>query len=268
MQNQLLMKQTNSIFSTLILLVILTAFGSCKSKKITDSNLSSLNEKNAFEYFYRQMHDFDSFDSAATISVSGDLGNHRFKCILRGEKDSIVWGSVQKFGLELARFSVTREKFELVNRLERTYISEDLSYVKNILGVDFSFKQIWDILLGLPPYHPPKKNKSTETENQYLFDFQTDNINNTVKIRKNNALADQFKVTSPYSENITAVIQQNLEDYKIITDYKYFSYIRTLDVDIPTVFKGNFRINFDQIKPDAPINVKFEIPTNYKKTAL
>lgn len=262
------MKYSKSILPVLFLLMILLALGSCKSKKDSIIGPASVNKKDVYEHYVRQMYDFHSFDASASINVSGDLGSHRFKCVIRGVKDSVIWGSVQKFGLELARFSVTPEKFELVNRFEKTYISEDLNYIRNILGVDFNFGQIWDILLGLPPYHPPKKSRSLESEHYYTIDFQVDNILNDIQIQKSNVLADQYRITSPYDENITANIMQKLEEYKIITNYKYFSYIRTLDIDIPTVFRGIFRINFDQIRPDAQINVKFEIPGNYKKAVL
>lgn len=252
-----------SIFMGLLLTQI-----ACKSKnKITEAP-TGLDKSDAYEKFVSQVVDFSSYEATANIITSGDPGNHRFKCILRAVEDSIIWGSLQKFGFEFARIKITPERFQMVNRIERSYIDENIDEVSKLIGINLEFRQFWNLLKGLPLTEPLNGYKNTESELQFDINFKQQRTVNHMVIKKSDGQLDSYRLQQEINPEITATVLQNYKDYKTLTNNKYFSYIRLLEVKVPTLFNGTFEINFDQIKPNAQFSTGFEIPKGYSRSDI
>ena len=246
---------------------LLTQFA-CKAKKGISKTPSDLGKSEVYENFVSQVIDFSSYEATANIVTSGDPGNHRFKCILRAVEDSIIWGSLQKFGFEFARIKITPERFQMVNRIERSFIDENIAEVSKLIGINLEFRQFWNLLKGLPLTEPLNGYKNTESELQYDINFTQQRSANHLVIKKSDGQLNFYSLKQEINPETTATVQQNYKDYKTLTNNKYFSYIRLLEVKVPTLFDGTFEINFDQIKPNAQFSTGFEIPKGYSRSDI
>ncbi len=121
------------------LALVLVAFlvSSCKkdlvgfSKDLTVDNFG-------FEYF------------AARARVSYSDGNQNINAIanIRMKKDSVIWLSVSKLGVEGARMLVRRDSIFVLDRLKKRYSARSLQQLSNQLRFDVDYHLIESVVLG------------------------------------------------------------------------------------------------------------------------
>ena len=128
--------------SKIAFLVLLLAATSCASRKKTVAPTSP----QTFEWLTANL------DVEAEVNgTSQDL-----KGQLRMRRDSIVWLSMTAtMGMEVLRAKISNDSVWIVNRLEKTYLTEPLDTVSAQLGMPLSLPLVQTLLLdnneGLPP---------------------------------------------------------------------------------------------------------------------
>ena len=73
-----------------------------------------------------------------------------FRTSLRMTKDSAACALITKAGLPVAQALIRPDSVQISNKLNDCYIRKDLSYFKESFGVDFSYNDIEELILGLP----------------------------------------------------------------------------------------------------------------------
>ncbi len=73
-----------------------------------------------------------------------------FKTSLRITKDSAVSALITKANIPVAHALVRPDSVLIGNKLQNCFIKKDLSYFKEAFGVDFSYRDIEQLILGLP----------------------------------------------------------------------------------------------------------------------
>lgn len=93
--------------------------------------------------------EYDWFSAKMSGTVFFDAKPMPLNANIRMKKDSVIWISASAFlGIEAARLLLTPDSFKMINRLNSTYISSDISSLKKQFGIDLSFKQLQNRLLG------------------------------------------------------------------------------------------------------------------------
>jgi len=134
--------------------------------------LEKLVKKNAFKYDY-----FSS--KIRVIYNKQNLTAH-----LRIKKDSIIWISLTgPFGIEGARIIISKDHFEMIDRLNRNYYNKPLSYIKNYFPIALEYEMLEKLIMGnfieksikrqkietkQPNY--TVKGDIANTETKYIFD--------------------------------------------------------------------------------------------------
>lgn len=262
------MIRSGNIYICCLLILTSLSYGACKAGKNIDTNSSAKAGVDVYETFLNDIIDLNTYEATAVIVTSGDPGNHRFKCILRAVEDSIIWGSLQKFGFEFARIKITPEKFQMVNRIDRSFIDENINEVSKLIGINLEFRQFWNLLKGIPLNTPVNGYQSREMERHYDINFKQALSDSQLLITKSDGKLESYFLKQEINQNVTALISQNYKDYKTVTNNKYFSYFRLLEVKVPSIFNGTFQINFDQINPNAKFSTGFEIPSGYSRSEI
>jgi hypothetical protein len=83
-------------------------------------------------------------------TYSDTTQNMSFKTSLRMLKDSAIDPLISKLNLPVAGVLITPDSVKIANKMNRCFIVKDLSYFKETFNVDFSFKNIEELILGLP----------------------------------------------------------------------------------------------------------------------
>ena len=129
--------------SKIAFLVLLMAATSCASRKKTVAPTPP----QTFEWMTSKLDIQAEGNGMAFDDMSGQI---------RMRKDSLVWLSVTAtMGMEVLRAKVSNDSVWIVNRLEKTYLTEPLDTVSAQLGMSLSLPLVQTLLLdnneGLPP---------------------------------------------------------------------------------------------------------------------
>lgn len=73
-----------------------------------------------------------------------------FKTSIRIVKDSALNALITYAKIPVIHTMVTKEKVTIVNKRDKCFITEDLEYFKNNFGVDFNYRNLEEMILGLP----------------------------------------------------------------------------------------------------------------------
>jgi len=128
--------------SKIAFLVLLLAATSCASRKKTVAPTPP----QTFEWLTANL-DIEAEVNGTSQDLKGQL---------RMRRDSIVWLSVTAtMGMEVLRAKISNDSVWIVNRLEKTYLTEPLDTVSAQLGMPLSLPLVQTLLLdnneGLPP---------------------------------------------------------------------------------------------------------------------
>lgn len=241
-------------YFTLLLLALTFTFTSCKSRKKASKAV-----KNEKEAFWNNSFDFDFLeikaDANATLS-GGD--NQSFTLIIKMRKDSLIWVSARKFGFEGARAIITTDSFFVINRLDRTYMSEPLKKIKNIIGFESDLTQLQNLLVGNALF---EKSVYSVVDNDTLSDFKGVKGGLINKIFINEFAQLKNSHLSNFANTQNAVIHYD--------DYFNFSkkwIPKNLDVQASSGGQ-NVRcvLNYSNISDKNIDNFAFSIPNGYKR---
>ena len=71
-----------------------------------------------------------------------------FSMNLRLKRDSLVWASVQVFGIEVARALLTQDSIYVINKIEKEYLFGGTQLISKFLGVQMGPLELQNLLLG------------------------------------------------------------------------------------------------------------------------
>ncbi|MCL2417546.1 MAG: DUF4292 domain-containing protein [Bacteroidales bacterium] len=102
--------------------------------------LQSIQQRSNFDWF--------SANFSGNVNLGGSRNN--FGGQIRIENGQRIWITVTAVGgfFEVARLKITQDSVFLHNRLERTATIRDFSFFREMIGVDFTFDMLQDILVG------------------------------------------------------------------------------------------------------------------------
>lgn len=233
----------------------MVAISACKSRKQTqvESISNQMIEEywaNQLNYTFLNMKAKISFtDRGATTNVTGN-----FMMI----KDSILWGSFSVFGFEGARVLITQDSFKMLNRLNSTYMSRDVNYLKSYLGFDVQLGELQDIMTGNAPYDPMYY-RLIKTDSLEELQAQSGAILNTIGMnQKLQTILSKFSST------------QHIQT----ADFTYGEYQQYTEVTLPSVILGSvflgdrtadLNVKYQSANRDIKTSFPFAIPSSFKR---
>ena len=108
------------------LLFVSSLFSSCKTRqKITLNNgrciLDFKNAKSLTSHLKEKEFKFDRLNAKLSAEAEIDSTSASFTVTLRMKKDSVIWMSISKLGIEGARVLITKDSVKLLNRIKNTF---------------------------------------------------------------------------------------------------------------------------------------------------
>jgi hypothetical protein len=151
----------NSYILFLFLLVLF--FASCKSKKNLHkqnpvASVDTTVEKCHMEFktgkaLSKRMYDneldftYASAKFSCELTIDGD--EKSFNVSVRCRKDSVIWLSISKLGIDAARVLITKDTVKFTLGLtEKKYFTGDFSYINQMLHADLDYDMLQALLFG------------------------------------------------------------------------------------------------------------------------
>ncbi len=269
--------------TTLIRLIVIflavALFFSCKSnKKLAGENKVTLDFKSAkvlANNLKKNEFGFEWLNAKFDCEANIDSSENSFKVAFRAKRDSILWFSIMKAGIEGARAIVTRDSVKFMNRLNSTYFSGGLNYVSKLLQADLDFESLQSLLIGnsVEFYEEDEKLRSSIDEKQYVL--------STIRkrklrkaIEKNKELKEPvqriwldpstFKITQLLFQdfNTNREFQGIFEDHRMVDSLLFPHKIK---YNIKAEKKISMLIEYTKVEKGEPQKFPFTIPEKYDR---
>ncbi len=226
--------------------------------------------------------------------------NVSFKTSLRMVKDSVVNTLITYAGIPIVNALINQDSVIISNKRERCVIRQNLGFFKEEFGVDFDYRNIEELFLGLPlgfdttqkyfqihdPYNyilsshkkreirrenrnRPERDRDRDRERDRDRDRRRDNDNEEEESEENIILNYYLSGDARTIERIfiNSVDDSTTIDIRYLTRDSVSQYMIPNDVAIDIVTPRNhivLQMDYDKSEVDAPQEIYFVIPEGYE----
>lgn len=267
-----------------LLLVVSTSLLSCKShKNITLNNgrclLDFKNARTLTSNLKTNEFCFDLMNAKLSVDSEIDSASASFSVTLRMKKDSIIWLSLSKLGIEGARVLITKDSVKFIKRPFGSdggkYFIGDYAYISKLLNTDMDFELIQSLLVGngVEFYDDDEKIKAGTSDCQYTLGTIRKNKLRKV-IEKGKELKDpvQSIYLVPETFKIAKIVfyefspDRSFEALYSDFEAKGASQLFPMKMNYSIKAQKNVRINltYNKIVLNEELTFPFKIPENYE----
>lgn len=260
----------------IISIIAALALFSCKSRTIVQPNAT--NEKplvNSNKAFFDKILKKDQFESLKiTSKVNAETGQFipTLDATFYIENNQKVWVNLQALFISMARGIATPIGIKGYEKINKTYVDSDFTYINNLLKVNFiDYGSLQNLLLG-KTFVPINENdyELTQTEKGFFLS----SIKN--QIFEVNGKKSEYRTSITYSPELDLkkifledlisknTLEINYENFEIIGSQKLPKNVKIIIKAQKTdqIFIENTKFEF--LKMETP----FSIPSNYTKTII
>lgn len=236
---------------SIYLFILLGIITSCSIKKRVSNNLPlDLKTPKDFIEKINSKRDYpDWLSLKGKISFSENEKKLQFNTSIHHKKDSIIWISVTAaLGIEIIRAQLTPDSIYLINRTNKTYLSQSISQIKKHITSDFNFYDIQDIIT----YNLKVQDDKYKIKIDDIY-FSLEN-NNYSYLISNQFLIKQAKIIDGNN-----TIEFVFEKFKTEDNFP-----RYIALKIKSKKKFDLSIDYSKVIFNKPKKIKFQIPENYE----
>lgn len=144
------MIRTINFFSLAVSMLFLF---SC-AKQMTDAQQEKLPRKKTVELMEvmdsLSQRKPDFFYTKISTNFSDTTRNINFKTSIRMVKDSAINTLITYAKIPIVNSIITQDTVKIVNKKDKCYIIQSLGYIKENFGIDFNYRNLEELVLGLP----------------------------------------------------------------------------------------------------------------------
>ena len=265
-----------------VFLFFLTLFvlGSCKhqQKIVLNSGKCILNYKNArtlTSNLKASEFNFDRLNAKLGVEALIDSTSESFTVNLRIKKDSIIWMSISKIGIEGARILITKDSVKFTNTIGKKYFKGDFTYLSQLMNTDIDFEMLQSLLIGnsVEFYDEDERLKPGVNDCQYtLGTIRKKKLRKVMEkgkelkepVQSIYLIPETFKISRIlfYDFNPDRSLDAHYGDFEKIDSLQWFpkkmNYVIKADKNV------NIDIKYSKISLNAEQTFPFKIPNNYE----
>lgn len=259
-------------FIATLCLSILFSF-SCRTKHVVfkeilyapnTEEIVGLMEKNQFRY--------NTLSLKFNAEVQSGDENNSFSGNIYLVKDSLMWVSIQKLGIEAFRFLILTDSVKMLNRIDKTFRSGDFNTLNKMLNTRFDFYVLQALFTGndvknyetagfIGKYDGYSVILSYENRKKQSEGFAPDFLNQELWLK-----TGEYKISKniikEVSENSSRTIEFKYSEFKDLSGQKF---PQKIEFEINDAKKIKCNISFTRISPDKTETFPFTIPLNYTR---
>ncbi len=260
------------------LLIGIVVLSSC-AKRLTETDLPKVNREKTQDL----LNVLDSlsttrpqtFYSKITTKYSDTTRNISVKTSVRMIADSALNAIVTYAAIPVVNALVTPDSLKLVNKKDKCLVFTDLEFIKSNFGVDFSFKNIEEMLLGIPlDYDTTQKYFQIHDPYRHIISSHRKRRirKNERLLRKDDNIAIQYFI-HPNLKQLNGLEIISVGDTTSVTiDYKTWQLVNGFNVPNEVIIrirtpKNNILIelSYEKVSVNEPMELYFIIPEGYEE---
>lgn len=147
------------------LFIVIFALNSCKVSQgervvRTQDRLRSISDQKLYDTIVSNYLNYNTLNiKRLNIAFTQNDKSHNFRGSVRIKKDSIIWLSISKMGIEGMRVKLTPDSIALIDRLQRKYIETDYSFLNEKFKVKLDYYIIQALLTNQLPEYGVRENR-------------------------------------------------------------------------------------------------------------
>lgn len=250
-----------------VLLAIALSFLSIACKKIPAvSQAVTVVEKHAIKDFNPKYVDFVYLTTKAKLEYSDGINVDQYALSLRIKKDSVIWISVGKAGIEGVRGLLRPDSLFVLDKMKNDSYSYDLKYLQSLIQSNLSYFNIQNLLIGdlLFPYNDTI-DIVTKTDTHFIVLQMKDNLNIESFVRFDNLKVEKVNIADAVAMSKTAVLYSNF----ILVDSILIPSVCALDIEYKKKSQSvrtQLTLAYSKIEfPTKSLNFPFNVPKKYNE---
>lgn len=250
----------------IVLLVLIGSFTffSCK-KNSGVSAAQAVAVKNAASDFHSKSIDFIYLSTKTKIEYVDGNNSDQFALSMRVRKDSVIWLSIGKAGVEGVRSLLRPDSVFVLDKLKNDSYSYDVTYLQNLIQSDLSYTNIQNVLVGDLVFPYQSSDAVTKNETHFILNQKKENLLIESYIR-----LDNMKVEK-------TTIKDSVANSKTVVEYSSFIYADSILVPSVCSMDISFISNSKPIEkrivlthskiefPTKPLNFPFNVPKKFNE---
>lgn len=256
------------------LLILVFTLSSCATSKIKSTENKDIQSNTAIsnKYFYDNILKKSDFD-VLKITSKIDIQNiPNINATIYIENNQKVWMNMSAFFMNVARGVATPQGIKAYEKIDKTYIDSDFTYLNKLLNINFlDYNSLQNLLLG----------KVFIPINEKDFSIIQNNENYILKSIKNQKIVvdgktNEYTIELQFSKNFdlekVSLINPDSNDQLLLS---YENWISLNGLRLPQSVKINIKekksrqilienTKFEFSKMETP----YTVPNNYKKREL
>lgn len=192
-----------------------------------------------------------------SASIESPFLNQSVTVNIRMRKNTTIWLSVSKFGMEAARVLIRKDSLFLINKLQKKYEVHPFSYLQKLTNVPFTFADLQGFFTGQPIFVNGSMQKAESGAAMIRFLFVDGSLKNTASL---NTASHNFE-----SFDLVQTLHQKI--YRCVINYSNYTTIGNASFpnDRNLVVNGNNKIQIDlsykNVEIDKPLDFPFYRPS-------
>ena len=208
------------------------------------------------------MSDVQSMTARADIFAEGNGDNISANAQIIWVRDSVIFVNVKKFGLEAIRAMIRPDSAFILNRLDKTYIAEDLESLQRRFSMPEGFPLLQEVLLASAYFLPDLKLKSDIREDLHRLSGANAQYSSEYRIEEGSFL---LRHETFIRQKDASLISLSYDSYKKTEEAGAFPYLRRIEAFSPETGSMRLQIKFDHVVFNVQPKFRFEIPDHYKR---
>ena len=185
---------------------------------------------------------------------------------IRVQRDSVIWLSISKLGIEAVRGLITPDSVKIIDKLHREYIAYSFPALSRQFNFTMSFGLLQSLLTGNLPFGglPARKSNS---ESGIVLRQQADNVLVENYVGATNRKLTKLTLTQQPTTN---TLRADYDDFEPVRTVQFpFSALLTLDYRSPNsgqMQQTTLRINHNKVDlTDQSPGFPFTVPASYTR---
>ena len=126
-------------------------FASCKTKqKARRSYVADKTPEFLLEKLKENQFQFEWLSGKISADVTADNKTNSLKANIRIRRDSLIWITINPFGIEMARVLISIDSVKFMNVIDKTYFEGDFNYISQLINAEVDFNLLQSLLVGNP----------------------------------------------------------------------------------------------------------------------
>jgi len=214
-----------------------------------------------------------TFYSKLSVDFKDTSTNISFKTSLKIVTDSAVNAIITYAKIPIVTAMITTDSIIVVNKRDKCFERETLSYIKDKFGIDFTYQNIEELFLGRPlDYNVDQKYFVVHDPYNYSISSHKKRERKRLDRKPKEDIVINYILSKDAKELSKTTITSPSDSTEIIVDYNSRKLVKNINVPYEVVIQITtprnvmyIKLEYEKVEVDEPQELLIIIPEKYEK---